>query len=331
MSIRPELLEAIRLATLAPSSRNTQPWTFTMLDGGVAIFPDVTRRLPVVDPHDRELYVGLGCALENLLIAARHAGLGARVDYFPAHLPAAIMVHTEPGTGTPPDAEGLFEAIPARQSTRRPYEERPIAAEHLAALDRAARQEGVAVYMTSTRSQIEAIAGFVETATRAQYRNPAYRNELVSWMRFNPREAEDHGDGLTYAAMGRARAPRWLGAATVKTLSATRAARREARLVRAAPAVMVFAAREDDKRHWVEVGRSFERVALTATALGLGYAPATMPCEVDDVRRRLQAHLGLGLAEPVVLIRLGYGRPRSRSPRRPIDDVVVRRPVRTAG
>jgi nitroreductase len=94
---------------------------------------------------------------------------------------------------------------------------------------------------------------------------------------------------------------------------------------------MVFAAREDDKRHWVEVGRSFERVALTATALGLGYAPATMPCEVDDVRRRLQAHLGLGLAEPVVLIRLGYGRPRSRSPRRPIDDVVVRRPVRTAG
>jgi nitroreductase len=333
MSNRPELLEAIRLATLAPSSRNTQPWTFTMLDGGVAIFPDVTRRLPVVDPHDRELYVGLGCALENLIIASRHAGLEPRVDYFPANLPAAIMVRTEPRTApAPPDLEGLFAAIPARQSTRRAYEPRAIPAEHLAALDRAARQDGVMVYQTSTRSQIDAIAGLVETATRAQLRNSAYRNELVSWIRFNLREAEDHGDGLTYAALGRSRAPRWLGAAAVKTLvSATRAARREARLVQGAPALMVFAAREDDKRHWVEVGRSFERVALTATSLGIRYAPATMPCEVDEVRRKLQAQLGLGLAEPVVLIRLGYGRPRSRSPRRPLDDVVLRRPVRGAG
>lgn len=179
---------------------------------------------------------------------------------------------------------------------------------------------------------MDAIAGFVEAATRAQFRSLAFRSELASWIRFNPQEVEDLGDGLTYAAMGRARAPRWLGAAAVKRLaSASRVARREARLVQGASAVMVFAAREDDRRGWVAAGRSFERTALMATALGIRYAPATMPCEVDDVRRRLQAHLGLGLAEPVVLIRLGYARLRARSPRRPLDDVVLRRPVRTAG
>lgn len=329
MSTRPELLEAIRLATLAPSGHNAQPWTFMMLEDGVAVFPDVTRRLPVVDPEDRELFVGLGCALENLLIGARHAGLDPRVDYFPAAHPSALMVHTGGGSGTPVGTDAdLFRAIPERQSTRRAYEARPIPPDQLAALDRAAREDGVAVHVTTSLPQIDTIAELVEAATRAQFKSSAYRAELASWVRFNPKETEEHADGLTFAALGRARAPRWLGAPALKTLaSAGHEAKRAARLVRSAAALMVFAAREDDKRNWVAVGQSFERVALTATALGIRHAHANTACEVAEVRRRLQSYLGLGLAEPLVLIRLGYAKARPRSPRRPLDDVVLRRPV----
>jgi nitroreductase len=328
MSTRPELLEAIRLATLAPSGHNAQPWTFMMVDDGVAVFPDLTRRLPVVDPDDRELYVSLGCALENLVIGARSAGLSPSVEYFPAAHASALMVHMAPGGTAPAADSGLVHAIGERQSTRRAFDGRAIPADQLAALERTGREDGVTVHVAIARPQIEAVAAMVETAVRTQFRNPAFRTELASWIRFNPQEVTDHRDGLAYGALGRARAPRWLGATVLKVLTpANREARAAARLVRSASALVVFAAREDDREHWVRVGRSLERVALAATAFGIQYAHASMPCEVAPVRHQLQAYLGLGLAEPVTLIRLGYARARARSPRRPIDEVVLRRPI----
>src|SRR5579864_6603964 len=62
--------ELIRYATLAANSHNSQPWRFTFEERRVVIAPDFTRRLPVVDPRDHHLFVSLGCAAENLVLAA---------------------------------------------------------------------------------------------------------------------------------------------------------------------------------------------------------------------------------------------------------------------
>jgi nitroreductase len=75
--------QLIHYATLAPSGHNTQPWTFSVENNVIRIFPDFGRRLPVVDPDDHALYISLGCALENLIIAAKCNGLDGTVDYFP--------------------------------------------------------------------------------------------------------------------------------------------------------------------------------------------------------------------------------------------------------
>lgn len=73
--------ELVRYATLAANGHNTQPWKFVIKDKLIEIHPDYTRRLPVVDPQDRELWISLGCALENLLLAGRAAGYAAEVHY----------------------------------------------------------------------------------------------------------------------------------------------------------------------------------------------------------------------------------------------------------
>ncbi|MFN8567074.1 MAG: hypothetical protein U0Z44_06020 [Kouleothrix sp.] len=78
----------------------------------IEIYPDYTRRLPVADAHDRELWISLGCALENLLVAAGALGYATGASY-----PAAtdvIRVRLAKGT-----ARGslLFNAIPLRQNT----------------------------------------------------------------------------------------------------------------------------------------------------------------------------------------------------------------------
>ena len=62
-------------ATLAASSHNTQPWKFKLGKRSIGIFPDLTRRCPVVDPDDHHLFVSLGCATENLVCGALANGL----------------------------------------------------------------------------------------------------------------------------------------------------------------------------------------------------------------------------------------------------------------
>ena len=75
-----DFIDLIRQATKAPSGHNAQPWLFRIKTDGIEIYADTTRRLPVVDPHDRELFVSLGCAVENLCIAATTKGYEPKVD-----------------------------------------------------------------------------------------------------------------------------------------------------------------------------------------------------------------------------------------------------------
>jgi nitroreductase len=52
-------------------------------DQSIEIYADESRWLKIADADKRELYISVGCALENLLVAAEHFGYKTEVDYFP--------------------------------------------------------------------------------------------------------------------------------------------------------------------------------------------------------------------------------------------------------
>ena len=70
----------IEFAVKAPSGHNTQPWRFIVRDREIQIHPDLTRILPVVDSDNHALYIGLGCAAENIVIAAKKYGVKSLVS-----------------------------------------------------------------------------------------------------------------------------------------------------------------------------------------------------------------------------------------------------------
>ena len=74
MAQTPDYLFMIENACKAPSGHNTQPWLFKIRESEIDIYPDFSKELPVVDPTHRELFVSLGCATENLCIAAQEKG-----------------------------------------------------------------------------------------------------------------------------------------------------------------------------------------------------------------------------------------------------------------
>src|SRR6185436_9708579 len=77
----PPLQSLVDYARLAPSTRNTQPWSFAVRGDEIRVFVDRDRWLRVADPDQRELYLSAGCALENLLVAGAHHGYKASVSY----------------------------------------------------------------------------------------------------------------------------------------------------------------------------------------------------------------------------------------------------------
>jgi nitroreductase len=310
----------VEYAVMAASSHNTQPWLFELESGHVRILPDFSRRCPEVDPDDHHLYVSLGCAAENLLLAASAAGLEGRVS----HDPSGPSLRVDFGAA-PPVRSALFEAIPRRQCSRTEYDGSEVSSESLRRLAEAGRGSGVSVLLLTDRKAREQVAEYVAAGNAAQFGDPRWAQEMKRWIRFNARDAARTGDGLYGAVLGIPDVPRWFGECSMRlAVSAKSQSRKDHAHIRSSAAIAVFCSEADDWQHWAEAGRSYERFALQATALDLKTAFINQPVEVAAVRAQFAAHLGLGHRRPDLVVRIGRGPESPRSLRRPVNDVLLR-------
>lgn len=315
--------EIIHYATLAPSGHNTQPWKFSVKNNSILIYPDYSRRLPVVDPDDHALFISLGCALENLIIAANHMGYSVKVECFPENEEKdciRVIINKE---NVKLDTD-LFGAITSRQATRSKYDGRPIPTEDLEKLKQASNQDQVSFILFTEEREIEPIIEFVKEGNVLQFRNKSFVNELISWIRFNKKDALTSRDGLNSASMGLPYIPTWLGRFILNNLATPNGeAKKCEKLIRGSSGVALFIAESNNKQSWINVGRSFQRVALKATSLNIKHAHINMPCEEIEIRTKLQKHLGLKNEQPLLLLRIGYSYPMPKSYRRPVEEVMV--------
>jgi hypothetical protein len=319
----------VRAATLAASSHNSQPWLFELSNDLVRVLPDLRRRCPVVDPDEHHLYVSLGCATENLAVAAHASGRLTEVSVGATESGTSVIEVRLTG-GLEQDA-GLANAIARRQCSRAKYEERSVSSDTLTLLERAATRMGVNAIVITDAARKAAVADWVAQGNTVQINDPDWRRELVGWLRFNEREARDAGDGLWSRTTGNPDVPRLLGKAGLPFFLNPRAQnRKDVPWTRGSAGIIVFVADQDDARHWIEVGRCYQRFALQATALGLCSTFINQPIEVPGLRRQFATWLGLGAHRPDLVVRFGYGPEMPRSLRRPLTDVIVARGTHTS-
>jgi hypothetical protein len=317
----PDMTELVHYAIMAPSGHNTQPWKFRIQENIIRIFPDISRKLPVVDPLDRELYISLGCALENLMIAAGHEGYGASVEH--SFVDGAISVNIEPANGKA-NNDSLFNAIPTRQSTRRQYDGKPIPEADMERLASLPLEQGISAFFVTDPEKIEGIIGLVKEGNGIQMNDRDFMQELVSWIRFNEAEANRYRDGLSSKATGNPSSPRVIGKLFMKFfLNAKGQSKKDERYIRSSSALMVVLSENNDMDSWINTGRSFERLALCATALGIKNAHINQPCEVPELKKKLQELLSAGNMHPQLLLRLGYAEPLPGSSKRSVSEVIV--------
>lgn len=320
LSENPDMQEMLRFATLAANSHNSQPWRFSINGSNASIIPDLSRRTPVVDPDDHHLFISLGCAAENLLLAGAAHGRpgellflntdGGRIDI---------------GLGRGKAAKSaLYSAIPKRQTTRSIYQGGRISADDLAILEAAANVDGVSIQIITDDRQREAVLDQVIAANTRQMGNPDFVKEMKQWVRFNPDEALAKRDGLFNLSTGAQIVPTFVSRALFSQFwNADVENKKYAAEIRSSPVIAVFTGDRANKDNWIKVGRSFQRFALQATALGLRHAHINQPIEVTSARQQFASWLGAPDSRPDLVIRLGYAPALPMSLRRPVTDVLI--------
>jgi len=301
----------IGAAILAPSHWNTQPWRFESEGQVIRIVVDRQRALPQIDPDGRSLYLSVGAALENLLIAARAYGLRPTVLSLPRDAAQGVAAEVTWKMGEPARDRTLFSAITDRRTNRQDFDGRAIFLQNRTLL-MAQISDEFRLHWIDDRDRLRAVADIVHDAVVQRMRNTRAQQEQYAWMRFGRDEAERRGDGVTVDALEMSGPAHWFAGRYFNPKSwffrfgASSAAKQARTQVRTAGAVALLTAPRGGPAQWLAAGQAFERLALKATALGIAHQPINEPLEVPRGRADLLRAFSAAGEEPLMLVRFGH-------------------------
>jgi len=317
----PEEERILALASLAPNGHNTQPWAVTVkARDRWTVGVDPERRLPGVDPADRETVISLGAFLENLVLAARAAGREATVEVLSERRDAPALFEVRLAPRAPEDG-GTVTRIESRRTLRNGYRDDPLAAPDRDALLAAA---GAGAFFPSGGREARWLReAAIESFTFQSGRDDA-QAELRRWMRFAPDEVREKRDGLTPRTMemgllSRLYVEHFMDAADVMTKGfRKRGIDMLSEQARRGAGFLVLWSEDESVPALLDAGRRWERVALLLRERKLAMHPMSQMLEEEPWRSRLRAEVGAG-GVPQGVLRVGYrdDLPLPVSPRRP--------------
>jgi len=335
--------QTLRAAILAANPHDTQPWLFQPAGDSITVLADRSRHLGSFDPFRREMHLGVGCAIENLMRAASVYGYtlnvivnGGKLTPSPGNAAVkAAHFYLDAGVAS---RDALFEAIPNRHTNRGAYSERAVNVKNLYSLaDLVSDNEVRVAFLTDAHARSDLAAAIVE-ATERIIADPEMSADSARWFRTGRREVDQHRDGIGVDTAGLS--PFMAAAAKIMpdqdAPTADRYWRDMTRDVQTkAPALGILLVRDRlDMGSAIAAGRAWQRLHLAATTMGLAAQPLNQPVECADRNAQLgrKDEFGPALAQmahapdwqATFVFRLGYAeRPALPSPRRPLNDVVI--------
>lgn len=297
-SVRGTPLALVAAAVLAANPHDTQPWLFAVEADAIEIYADLSRNLGAMDPYVREMHLGLGCAIENMVLAAPSNGFGAEVEATAGSLTVddrqsharAATVHLAKRAPVAPDA--LCIAIPDRHTNRYAYDRgKAPASEWRRFASDPDIGDGVRVILVEDGEQRRLFDAAIIEATEAIIADAAMIADSDRWFRDSSQAIEAHRDGPTLDAAGLPFFTLLFARAfSVSPETSHRGWLKQTREVQVptAPLVGLIAVRDRyDRGDAIAAGRAWQRLHLNATAHGMAMQPLNQPIEMIDRERQL--------------------------------------------
>lgn len=298
----PNIARLLRYAALAPSSHNTQPWRINTKQGHLQLGYDPARQLTVGDKEKRELFMSLGSFLETLILAGEELGYSIAYDYVsddPSNVARITYKQSVPSD------TGSIALIEQRRSDRRLYAATALEKEAAATIG-ALHEGGASIKLFSDTESVQFLADMTHQATFTAMSDPAFRQELAGWVRNNWTKQRD---GMPAYVQGIPGPVSLVAPLVIKKIAGTAKdqAKKDAERVNHSAAIGLICTRQQTPQQWLEAGRLYQRVCLTALRYGIKTAALSAAVVIPETAHQITEQLQLKDA-PVAFIRFGYAR-----------------------
>jgi hypothetical protein len=310
-------MEILYLASLAPSGHNTQPWTARILEPKHwVIGSDKKRWLPTVDPENRELLLGIGAFIENLVIASGAFGYEVDVQIVAKNPsePDIADIHLKKSR----TVDFPLEKIRKRRTVRNNYLDQEIKVDDIKFITRHDTRPCLiqtvsphSFYFPNTSPQGKYLQAATIEANRKQvFRDPA-QEELANWIRWSNKEAKQHRNGLTPESMEIKGFAGWYVRNFYDRGSILKKSFREqtvdivSKQVKTSGGWLVVTSADSKIPTLIEYGRIFENMLLKIREKMIAIHPMTQMLEEEPWRKQIVKELGL-TGEVQWILRIGY-------------------------
>jgi hypothetical protein len=311
-------MEILYLASLAPSGHNTQPWTVRILEPKHwLIGSDKKRRLPAVDPDNRELLLGIGAFIENLVIAAGTFGYEVDIQIIAKNPldPDIADIRLKKGK----TVDFPLEKIRMRRTVRSGYIDQEIKTEDLKYVTKHDAKSCVVSNLPSPHSSYfpnnspqgkYLQEGTIEANRTQAFRDPA-QEELANWIRWSNKEARQYRNGLTPESMEIKGFAGWYVRNFYNRPSVLKKSFREQTLdivvnqVKSCGGWLVVTSSDSNIPTLLEYGRVFENMLLKIREKMIAVHPMTQMLEEEVWKNKVAKELGV-TGEVQWILRIGY-------------------------
>jgi len=312
----------LHYASLAPSGHNAQPWMVKVLSQDRWIIAcEPHRRLPAVDPENRETLLSIGAFTENLAIAAAVMG-------FETHIEVMAKSPFEDNVIKVTLRKAKAIDYPLKRLEMRMTAKDGFLSKELKSADVRVLSEplkGRLFYFPRGSEHATCIQeGAVEYFKLQSDRNDA-QSELAEWIRFSNKDARQHRDGLTTEGMGITGFAGWYVRHFMDKDDVMKESFRKKGVEKAAKQAaegggwFIITSTGKSVPDLIDTGRRFERMALMARERNIAIHPMTQWLEEKEGQEKIAENHPPGLV-PQFVLRVGYldGYPEPVSLRRPV-------------
>ncbi|SOT45952.1 hypothetical protein [Burkholderia cenocepacia] len=327
-------VRAVAYGVLAPNVQNLQPWFVQLVSEHKAlVFADLSRRLPVSDPPDRQLTVSFGTFTELMRVGASVDGYRLEIKPFPEGEPGAELdnrpiVEIDFVRDAAVSRDALVDHVLERSTNRRPFDlSRRVDSRLIAKAKAGAIHPGY-------------VGGTVDEQLAGRIRNIAHRAYLIEMAKATTRRElvnvtrVGHAEASSYAWGPAVLGPETEAKIADRTLtraaldnpeSATYKAGLEGylRAVDTGRAYVWVLTPDNSRRSMFDAGRNWTRLHLSVTAMGLKLQPHSQALhdypEIEPYKGEMHAAIGAHAPSRLQMLgRVGYAEPAPHSPRESI-------------
>lgn len=318
----------LQYAVLAPSTHNSQPWLFKVNENSCEVYLDSSLKLRHADPKGRDVHISIGCAIENLIIAAKYRGLFGGVSFglFGKNKNKKIaelcVKNTEKIKGYKSLIREIKQWVNARGNFKKEIINTGIIEDVLRSADLSDINTDVAITIITDKKIIERLAKLTAKGLRLAHSSSVFRKEMSQWMNssFSPKRQGVPGYALKVPVILSLIIP-----TLVRYFDLSRVlAKKNYESIASAPLVTLLSLQEDNDKQWVQVGRVAQRLMLEWHVKGYNTSIFVAAIEMGGLYKEVQQYLKNKAHIPQFLFVVGHiDSLHKPTPRHAIDGKII--------